>query len=221
MKKIIIFGTGGNCIDILDTILDINNNSKRTIYEFKGFLDDNSKTWGNEYFGFKVLGPLCKAINYKDCFFVNGIGSVKNYWKKNKIIKETNLPLDRFERIIHPSASVSRMSSIGYGSVILQNATVASNVKIGNHVIILPSSVISHDDIISDHTCITGGVCISGKVIIGNSCYIGTNASIISNIKIGDYCLIGMGSVVLNNIPDCSVAIGNPVKILKQVQFTY
>lgn len=215
VKKIIILGSAGNCIDILDTINDINAVSQKPKYECIGFLDDNKDNWGKVFHGVKVLGPLDSAQRYPHAYFVNGIGSEFNFWKKDSIIAKTNVLLDRFESIFHPTASISKMSSIGFGTVVLQNVTIASNVKIGNHVIILPNTIISHDDIIGDYTCITGGVCISGSVKIGKSCYLGTNSSIRSNITIGDYCLIGMGSVVLHDVEKNSVLVGNPAKFLR------
>jgi sugar O-acyltransferase (sialic acid O-acetyltransferase NeuD family) len=218
IKNIIILGTGGNCIDILDTINDINNSQRKNIYKCIGFLDDNKLNWGKEFQGIKVLGPLDIATKYRDCFFVNGIGSPSNFWKKDVIISRTCLSLEKFENIIHPSASVSRMSKLGYGVVVFQNATITSNVTIGNHVIILPNSVISHDDAIGNFTCIAGGVCISGCVMVGYSCYIGTNSSIIGNVKIGDYSLIGMGSVILKDVLENKVVVGNPAKVIRMTR---
>ena len=216
MKKLIILGTGGNCIDILDTVNEINEHSGQTIYECIGFLDDNQDCWGKVHYGIKVLGPLNSASNYTDCLLVNGIGSPFNFWKKKDIISSTRAPLEQFATIVHPSASVSKMAELGHGTVVLQNVTIASNVNIGNHVIILPNTVISHDDSIGDYTVVTGGVSISGGVTIGNSCYLGTNSAIIGNVVVGDYCLVGMGSVVINRIEENSVVIGNPAKFLRK-----
>jgi sugar O-acyltransferase (sialic acid O-acetyltransferase NeuD family) len=215
-KRIIILGTGGNCVDILDTINEINDFKRNNPYECVGFLDDDDRKWGEELYGVRVLGPLQAARKYEDCFFVNGIGSTSNFWRKQQIISKAGIPLERFETIIHPTASVSRMSQLGWGTVILQNVTIASNVKIGNHVIVLPNSVVSHDDIVDDYTCVAGGVCISGNVEIGQSCYLGTNSAIVSDVKIGSYCLIGMGSVVLTDVPDNAVMVGNPARFLRK-----
>jgi sugar O-acyltransferase (sialic acid O-acetyltransferase NeuD family) len=215
-KEIIILGTNGNCIDVLDTICDINDSFGKTLYTCKGFLDDDEKKWGTALHGVKVLGPLNSAPTYDDCFFVNGIGSPTNFWRKQEIIGKTHLPIERFETIIHPTASVSRLSKIGRGVVIFQHVAITSNVRIGDHVIVLPNTVISHDDVIGDYTCIAGGVCISGGVEIGSSCYLGTNASVIANIKIGDHCLIGMGAVVVRDISENVVVVGNPARVLRR-----
>src|SRR5687768_9451906 len=140
-KKIIILGTGGNCIDILDTINDINDFQRKKLYRCVGFLDDNERLWGKTFCDVQVLGSLDTAEKYHDCFFINGIGSPTNFWEKDKILAKTGIPLDRFESIVHPTASVSRMSSIGFGVVVFQHVTITSNVRIGNQVIILPNTV--------------------------------------------------------------------------------
>ncbi|MFC7685718.1 NeuD/PglB/VioB family sugar acetyltransferase [Ureibacillus sp. GCM10028918] len=209
IKKIIIFGTGGNCIDILDIINDINKT--KFTYHCSGFLDDNPEQWGKTIYGVKVLGPLSDAIKYQtNHFFINGIGSERNFYYKENILTGTQIPIERFETLIHPSASVSRMSSLGKGSVVFQNVTITSNVRVGNHVIILPNSVLNHDVIIKDYTCIASGVNISGGVTVNSSCYLGTNSSIIGSVEIGENSLIGMGSNVLTDVKENSVMVGNP-----------
>ena len=214
MKNIIILGVGGNCIDILDTINEINLVS--STYNCIGFLDDSMNNQGKEFYGVKVIGTLKDAHKFSQCYFVNGIGSYRNFWLKESIIKKTEIPLDKFENIIHPKASVSKLSNLGRGIVVLANTTICSNAVIGNHVIILSNSVINHDDVIGDFTCITSGVCISGSVVIGGSCYIGSNSSIINEVKIGNDVLIGMGSNVLKDVEDNVVVAGNPAKVIRK-----
>lgn len=213
--KIVILGTNGNCLDMLDTIDSINAHEGRRIYECVGFLDDNPDQHGKKIGGVTVLGPLSIAGNLEDCQFVNGIGSPKNYIHKDQIIARTGLPLEKFATIIHPSVKLSKTARVGKGTVIFENVAVTSNVRIGNHVIILPNSVISHDVVVQDYTCITGGVCISGGTEIGRSCYLGTNCSIIGSIKIGDYSMVGMGSVVLDHLDENCVVVGNPARFLR------
>lgn len=217
VRDLVILGMGGNCIDILDTVHEINRNRARPLLRCIGFLDDDPATWGNRFHGVEVLGPLASAPEHRGACFVNGIGSPKNYWKRPAIVRSTGVPDDRFVTIIHPTASVSGLARLGHGCVVLQHATITSNVVIGNHVIILPNSIISHDDVIGDHTAIAGGVCVSGGVKVGHSCYLGTNSSVIGNVSIGNRCLVGMGSVVLDDVMDDLVVAGNPARVLRRL----
>jgi acetyltransferase-like isoleucine patch superfamily enzyme len=140
----------------------------------------------------QVLGLLESTPKYPDVYFVHGIGTEHSFWKKAAIIAKTRIPLDPFDTIVHPTASISRVvATLGKGAVVLQQMTIANQARIGHHVIILPNSVISYDTVIGDYSCITGR-CISGLVTMGHNCYLGTNSSIIGEVKIGHGCLIGM-----------------------------
>jgi sugar O-acyltransferase (sialic acid O-acetyltransferase NeuD family) len=214
-QQIIILGTGGNCVDILEAILDLDDAGSERPYDCIGFLDDDPTKAGVSIHGVPVLGPLTDAAQFADTQFVNGIGSHTNFWTKNSIIARTDLPDDRFETIVHPSASVSRFASVGRGTAILQNVTVASGAQIGRHVVILAGSTINHDSVIGDFSSIASGVSVSGSVQVGHSSYLGTHCCIRDGVSVGDSCLIGMGSVVRHDVNDGSVVVGNPAKLLR------
>jgi len=215
-KKIIIFGTGGNCIDILDAILEINRVSES--YEVLGFLDDNSELWGKEVFGARVLGSLDSASEYPEAFFVNGIGSPNNFWRKQEMIETANVPTNRFESIFHPSASVSEFATVGRGVVALKNVSISADLTIGNHVIILPNSVINHNDRIDDYVSIASSVSIAGHVHVHNHSYLGGGSSILGHVTIHPKSLVGMGSVVIRDVETNTVVAGNPAKVIRNVQ---
>lgn len=54
-------------------------------------------------------------------------------------------------------------------------------------------------------------------VSIGKNCWIGAGALIMPGITIGDNVVIGAGSVVTKDIPSNTVAVGNPCKVMRQV----
>ncbi|HWX20983.1 MAG TPA: NeuD/PglB/VioB family sugar acetyltransferase [Candidatus Binatia bacterium] len=216
MKDLIILGTGGNCIDILDAVLALNESGGMLQYRVRGFLDDNKEVWGQEVQGCRVLGPLSHARNYSDCLFANGIGSFHNYWRKPDIIATTGLPDEAFVSIVHPRASVSRFAALGRGTVVLQNATINSGVRVGCHVIILPNAVLSHDTVVGDHTCIASSACLAGGVQIGKACYLGAQCAVSNGVRIGDFSLAGIGAVVLQDVPPKTVVVGNPARVTRQ-----
>ena len=215
MKNLIILGTGGNCIDILDAVLALNAVASPAEYLVRGFLDDRQEKRGQQIHGFPVLGALSDAKGFAECTFVNGIGSFQNYWRKPEIVAKTGVPLDRFERIIHPRASVSGFACLGPGTVVLQNVTVNAHANIGSHVILLPNSVVSHDVVIGDYSCVASGACIAGAVHIGKACYLGANCSVSNGVTMGDFSLAGIGAVVLKDVAEKSVVVGNPARPLR------
>ena len=60
---------------------------------------------------------------------------------------------------------------------------------------------------------------ICKDVIIKNGCWIGEKVVIMPGVVIGEKSVIGAGSVVTKNIPDYSIAVGNPAKVIKQYDF--
>lgn len=59
---------------------------------------------------------------------------------------------------------------------------------------------------------------ISKPISIGDDCWIGGNAIICPGITIGNGCVIGAGAVVTKDIPDYSMAVGNPAKVIKKLE---
>lgn len=55
-------------------------------------------------------------------------------------------------------------------------------------------------------------------VSIGKGAWIGANAIILPGVSIGENSVIGAGAVVTKSIPDFCVAVGNPAKVIKQIQ---
>lgn len=53
---------------------------------------------------------------------------------------------------------------------------------------------------------------------IGKNCWIGGSAVILPGITIADGCVIGAGSVVTKDIPENSLAVGNPAKVIRQIE---
>lgn len=54
-------------------------------------------------------------------------------------------------------------------------------------------------------------------VHIGKNCWIGAGALIMPGITIGDNTVIGAGSVVTHDIPANVVAVGNPCRVLREI----
>ena len=55
------------------------------------------------------------------------------------------------------------------------------------------------------------------EVTIGDNVWIGGNSVICPGVTIGDHVVIGAGSVVTKDIPDWSVAAGNPCKVIRKI----
>ena len=53
------------------------------------------------------------------------------------------------------------------------------------------------------------------QVSIGDNCWLGGNTIVCPGVKIGNNVVIGAGSVVTKDIPDWSIAAGNPCRVIR------
>lgn len=83
-------------------------------------------------------------------------------------------------------------------------------ISIGNRVTISCASILAHD------ASMQGGLgkVKIGRVIIKDDVFIGYHSIILPNVTIGNKVIVGAGTVVAKDIPDNSVCLGNPMKII-------
>lgn len=57
----------------------------------------------------------------------------------------------------------------------------------------------------------------NAPIRIGRNCWLGANVVVVPGVTIGDNVVVGAGSVVTRDLPDNVVAVGNPCRILREV----
>ena len=58
---------------------------------------------------------------------------------------------------------------------------------------------------------------LTAPIVIGSDVYLGVNAIIMAGVTIGNRCIVGAGAVVTKSVPDNSVAVGVPARVVKTV----
>ena len=141
----------------------------------------------------------------------------------------------------------NKQPTIGKGTFIYESADVIGNVKLGKNYYIGSGARIRGDYgtiTIGDNTAIEENVVIHARpneiAVIGSHVTIG-HAAIIHNATINDWAVIGMGSIVSDwaeigqwavvaegavvknkqKIPDKSIAVGIPAKIVSETSAEY
>lgn len=115
--------------------------------------------------------------------------------------------------LIHPSATVSRYTQIGLGSVIVAGAVINPDCIIGSGAIINTCSSVGHDCTLGDAVHICPGARLAGGTEVDDRAWIGVGSSVRQLIKIGADAIIGAGSAVVKDVPASTTVIGVPASI--------
>ena len=155
------------------------------------------------------------------------------YFAHESSYVDNNVEIGKGTKIWHFS-HIQSGAEIGEGCSIGQNVNIGNNVKIGNYVKI-QNNVSVYEGVELEDYVFCGpsivftnikfprsefpqrGTNIYQKTLIKKSASIGANATILCGITIGEYALIGAGAVVTKDIPHYALVVGNPGKVVGEV----
>lgn len=150
----------------------------------------------------------------------------------NRVLPVGELMFNRFDKAEY--LGMGKGSSAYDSSVIMGDVEVGENVWIGPNTVIegihgkikikdgaviaTGSVLVSHD---SSWQRVSGGVnpLETGDITIGINTSIASNCTISCGVTVGSYCIVGANSFVNKDIPDYSVAVGSPAKVIGKIVF--
>jgi len=143
---------------------------------------------------------------------------------------DENVQIGKGTKIWHFS-HIQSGAVIGEGCILGQNVNVGNNVRMGNYCKIQNNVSIYEGVELEDYVFCGPSMVFTNirlprsefpqaeskyyeKTLIKKSASIGANATIICGVTIGKYSLIGSGAVVTKDVPDFSLVVGNPSRIV-------
>lgn len=116
---------------------------------------------------------------------------------------------------------------IGQGCEIYRNVSFGSEpylINIGNNVRITDGvRFITHDGgvwVLRNSFDLKDGD-LFGEINVGDNVHIGMGAIIMPGVHIGDNCVIGAGAIVTKDVPNNSIAVGIPARVLESIEQYY
>ncbi|WP_114820311.1 acetyltransferase [Chryseobacterium sp. KLBC 52] len=172
--------------------------------KIKAFIDQDVTK--KECYGFPVLNNLPED---KEKLII----AIGNNFTRKKIAEQIKHEIGI---LIHPKSIISGSVKIERGTVIMGGVVINADTVIGKHCIINTNASVDHDCVVEDFVHISPNSALAGGVEVGEGSQIGIGASVIQGIKIGKWCVIGAGAVIIADVPDYSIVVGNPGRIIKK-----
>ena len=159
----------------------------------------------------KRARQLTQALNTIDRSDFEGIRSIVNELFGQS--DETTFLNPPFYCDYGSNIFVGKNCFINYNCTMLDNAriTLGDNCMLAPNVSIYTAGHTLYPDL--RNMGYEYGIAVS----IGDNVWIGGNTVICPGVHIGSNCVIGAGSVVTKDIPDWSLAAGNPCKVIRQI----
>lgn len=124
--------------------------------------------------------------------------------------------------LIEPSFRCDYGSNIHLGDGVFMNFNCVildcAEVRIGNNVLIGPSVQIYTPLHPMDAAVRRTLIESARPVTIGDDVWIGGGAIICPGVTIGSRSVIGAGSVVTRDVPEDSLAVGNPARVIRRIE---
>ena len=216
-KKLVIIGGAGSGQIAMSVFQELNTIKRE--WEIVGYLSDILEP--GKYLGrYRIIGRSDEIVNYiNDGYYCHNALYFNAKDKINRVnrFKKLNIPSIRNASAIHPTAYIGQETKIGNGVLFAPQSSTSYGPIIGNYVHVYNKAYIAHDAKIDDYVTITGHSYVGARVHVKEGAHIGVNSCIREDLVIGKYSIIGMGSVVVKDVPDYSVVIGNPARVVKML----
>ena len=201
-KKIILVGGGGHALFLLEALPRAEN--------VAGYLSlAPSQSMTVEWLGTDSDAPSFKNDHLFHIAFV---------YAGLPLMKKRRLLIDKFEEmgvgfasIVAPSALVTRNSSVGEGSAVLNNAVI-NRAHLGRNVVVNTGAIVEHDCVIGSNSFIGPGAVMGGNVKIGENCFIGLGTRIKNGVTITDNISVGMGAIIDRDLTEPGIYHGIPLR---------
>ncbi len=141
---------------------------------------------------------------------------------KNRLIIGSNSSIGSYSRIVVSSGfkNIGEFIEIGdhVGIGAFANIGGSGGVSIGNNTIIGPYFSAHPEN--HNYTNFSKYIRLQGTtrkpIVVKDNCWIGAKVTILAGVTIGKGSIIGAGAVVTHSIPEYSIALGNPAKVIKR-----
>lgn len=218
-NSLAIYGAGGfgrEIMPMVNTGATLLNSQHKRVTIRRSFFVETSPT-SPSVNGYDLISET-SMIGMKQSGVLFSIAIADSHIREEIYNRMTN---EQFEPCsIYDKTSILHSSSIiGPGAILSHLAVITANTKIGKFFHGNYHSYVAHDCFLGDFVTFAPGASCNGNVQIEDHVYVGANATIKQGtshhpLHIGKNAIIGMGAVVIDDVPENTIVVGNPARVI-------
>lgn len=105
---------------------------------------------------------------------------------------------------------IGARSTVNAYTIVRGRVLIGDDVRIGAH-----TSILGFDHGFAPGSLVRDQPLTSKGITVGDDVYIGSHVAVVDGVTIGSHSVIGAGSVVTRDLPDWSIAVGNPARPIR------
>lgn len=208
MSTLLVIGAGGHAKSVLDLVLSLGRYGEII---FATNREGDAPIPGFELVDERQLSP--RTIRERFDAVAVAVGDNRARLGKVRSLSAAGVSLPA---LVHPRAHVSRLASLGEGTVVMAGAVVNAFASVGVGCIVNTCAVVEHECEVADGAHLSPGAVVAGGSSVGEGAWLCANAGMADHVSLPAWSTLAGGSFLRASVEEAGLYAGVPAALRRR-----